>query len=209
MAGLVQSDEHYIDSTWVVYGVRLVGGIVRYVGLTTQGVVRRFFYNHKRKAYLEGQAGAFYDWLRKYSIDDFEVVILSVCFEGDYESLNLLEQYWIDQFRGEFGSLKDRVTINYLLNQADGGQGHVSTGEDHWNYGLARPQETRDRISQTRLARKIPSWSAGKSRPELLGSGNPFYGKNHSEDTRDRMSQSSHNRWHTSRNITKAACKWC
>lgn len=209
MGEVIYLDEHHIDSTWVVYGVRLVGRDIRYIGLTTQGPTRRFFYNHKRKAYLENQDGVFYDWLRKYSIEDFEVVVLSVCFKEDYNSLNLLEQYWIDYYRNINGDLKNRKTNSYLLNVADGGLGHVYSGEDHWNYGKLRPQSTREKISLTRKERNISPWNKGKSLPNISGQNNPYYGKQHSDEVREKMSKSSHNRWHESKGIYKESCRWC
>lgn len=206
---VVYLDEHHIESKWVVYGVRLPGGVIRYVGLTTQGPVRRFYYNHLRSAYSDNAKSAFYDWMRKYDKTSFEVVVLSVCIEGDYDSLFNLEIYWIDHYRSTHGSLSDKKTENYLLNHMDGGQGVFLSGEDHWNYGKTRPQETKDKISQTRKKRKIGVWNAGLRLPQYDGPGNNFFGKNHTDETRLKMSKSSHKRWHTSTGKFKDTCNWC
>lgn len=206
---IIYPDEHHIDSKWVIYGVRLVGQHIRYVGMTTQGPVRRFYYNHLQDAYVNNKNTAFYKWMRKYQPEDFEVVILSVCFEDDYESLMNLETYWIHHYREIHGSLSDRKTKGYVLNQTDGGLGVSAFGEDHWNYGRTRPQETRDKISKTRKERGITVWNSGKKMPQYEGEGNPFYGQSHTDETRLKMSKSSHNRWHTSRGVVKDSCAWC
>ncbi len=185
-----------------VYGAREMGSEeYRYVGLTTQTVLRRRS-EHWKKA-EKGAKTPFTDWLRMHS-DREEVYFesLELVMGDDLEELGRAEQRWIATFRGEG---------HRLLNLADGGlgpRGYVWTqeqreaaadrargrstgvsrrGPESPNWGRAiHSEEQKRKWSEARRGR----WT-GSANPNFgkFGPEHPAYGRKLSEETRQRLSE--------------------
>ena len=145
----------------VVYGIRLRHAVdIRYVGITTKGVRRRFS-QHLRNA-ADGRKTPFYDWLRKYDSTEVTVDVLEV-ITGDLVGLGKAEQLWISNLRH---------SGHPLLNLSDGGLGPT---------GVVWTDAQRD------AARIRSTGRPGVSRPGVL---NPFFGHSHSDEQRQAWSES-------------------
>lgn len=111
----------------------------------------------------------FYNAVRKYGFENFKYeVLVTICLEDKFELrqiLNWLERYFIWKYKsfGENG-----------YNMTEGGDGFI--GYPAWNKGLNITEETRQRISSS-------------MKGKYLGEQNPFYGKHHSEQTKQKMSE--------------------
>lgn len=82
--------------------------------------------------------------------------------------------------------------------------------------GRPVPEDVREKMSRSKLGK--PSNAKGSVRTEefkaemsrkMTGESNPYYGKTHSEETRQKMALGQHTKWHTSRGIAKKGCKLC
>lgn len=97
-----------------------------------------------------------------------------------YEDMKELEIFLISLYgRRDLGK-------GALVNLTDGGDG---------NFGWIMPKEVRDKISKSHIGMKVPY----KKRPHIdtKGEKNPFYGKTHTEETRNRISKANTGRKHT------------
>lgn len=231
---------------YTIYALHLsTDPTVRYVGYTTKPVTRRLA-EHRRDA-LAGSRHIKHKWMRKHGVENIRIRVLEDCPVGDYDYLSYAERYWIEAMR-ELG--------HDLLNQTPGGIGgrgstHSeatrakmrasaprTSGPEHHMFGVKQdPDHVKRRIAKAAKARWTPeareaqrqTWIENNPMAgvRLEGELNGFFGKNHTEDTRARMSESAknrppisdetrmkmrvrnHNRWHTNRDITKPDCEFC
>lgn len=131
----------------------------------------RFFYLHKA--------------IRKYGPENFSIEIIDSIWTENEDDIFEREEYWITKFREE----------NYLLyNLTDRGEGPsgmihsketrmkmsenrtIKTGQDHHGFGKPRDEETKKKISETRIERQV---SKGDKNPMFGKSGelSPVFGR--------------------------------
>lgn len=190
------------DIGWVIYGLRTVGDHhIRYVGLTTVPMARRFYlhiWNTKKLMKFPVQK-----WMHSHDYK-IEWTILEQCPVDNPEYLGYAERYWI-------ASLKDAG--HKLLNCNDGGWGGVNmnftdewradqsrrmSGEGNPMYGKKFTDEHRANISKGLLGK--PSWSKGvtfsdehranisKNHARLSGPDASFFGKTHTDEAKAKIS---------------------
>jgi len=141
-----------------------------YVGQTIQDFNRRIK-NHKSSRTLIGNA------LRKYGIDNF----IKTLIEVPAEELNELEIKYIKEHNS--------ISPNGY-NLTYGGDKPPS------HKGLKRSEETKKKLSETKLGEKNPMFGKHPSEEhrrkmsEMKGDKNPFFGKHHTEEARIKMSNS-------------------
>lgn len=150
----------------LVYGIRLRREVEYRYVGITTKTASRRFHQHLRVA-AEGRRTPFYDWVRKQNPEDLIADELD-WIEG-LQALGEAEMDWISYLRRE----GDR-----LLNLSDGGLGPT---------GVVWTDEMRHAASIRGTGRK------GLSR---TGSANPFYGRKHSQEQREK--------WEISRKGTNA-----
>ena len=144
----------------VIYGVRLTSSDeYRYVGLTTKSAIRRFA-RHLQNA-RAGRKVPFYDWLRKYSVEEVTVDILET-ISSDRAALGTAEVAWI---------AKLKLRGDRLLNLTEGGLGPT---------GVVWTPEQREaaRIRNT-----------GRPGLHRFGPEAPFYGGHHTVEQRAKWSK--------------------
>jgi hypothetical protein len=173
-----------------------------------------------------------YDWIRSTDCGIIAEVI-EECPEDAIEYLYQREIFWIQHYRDLQGTLSNKATEGYLLNQTDGGGGaygyrHTEEerarrskqkgywlgvrGPDNPNYGRKLSDEQRKAISE---------WQQANAK---RGEDHPRYGLKASEETRKKqreaklgtkapestklkMSHTRHLKVHTDQ--PKDTCKWC
>lgn len=156
-------------STYTIYmHTNKVNGKV-YIGQTCQPLEDRW---RKDGAGYVGST-KFYNAIKKYGWDNFEHVILFS--DLTQEQANRLEEKLIE----EYNATDDACGYNI---QKGGGNHQI-------------PQETRDKISRTKLSQHnhMPEERRHWMRENYRGEGNPFYGKTHSKETREKMSRNHAN----------------
>ena len=157
----------------------LVNGKV-YIG-QSQDIEHRW-QEHRRNMYLEKyQNIVLYKALKKYGIDNFSFTILEECA---LEELDDKEIQYIESFRSYVG-FDDCNGYNMTL----GGDG---------NRGVERTSEWNLRISEGNKW-QIP-WNKGKNytlshiQGKYSGEKNPFYGRHHTEETKELLRKLAKNR---------------
>ena len=163
---------------------------------------------------------AVYDWIRSKG---FNVVseIIEEC-PTDKEILYSKEIYWIAYYRSLQGSLTDKRTTNYILNQTDGGGGTIGfrhtvdecdrrrKQKGHWSgiTGPANPLYGRKLDDEVRAR-----MSAYQQENKKTGADHPRYGVKASPETRKKQGaqakKRNHTRWHTNRGIVSDKCELC
>jgi group I intron endonuclease len=161
-----------------IYGMRQIGTTqVRYIGLTTASVEKRFL-THK-KASRRGVKYPVYDWIRKHGEENIEAFLIEHVQEG----LEQRELFWISHYR-EMG--------HTLLNLTDGGlgpNGHVWTEEQRAAHSIKMKEvvnrpEVKAKIKANRTISYGPrhseeqkaKWSQDR-KGSITGEKNPNYGK--------------------------------
>jgi group I intron endonuclease len=121
-----------------------------YVGVTGQKPEKRFR-EHKNAA-RGGNDRHLYRAMRKYGIENFNLIVLDVA--KNYEEAYELEEEWIESL----GTYRD-----WGYNMTPGGDGAASgkdhhmagaTGEDNPMYGKTRSEEVREAIRQAQTGRE-------------------------------------------------------
>ena len=149
-----------MDVIGIIYGVRLTESEeYRYVGLTTKSASRRL-HQHLRNA-ARGVKTPFYDWIRKTALEDITVDTLETV-HSNLSALGDAEISWISR-------LADRG--DRLLNLSAGGLGPT---------GVEWTTEQREAARERATGRKIPP----RRGPE-----NPFFGKKHTLEQREKWSR--------------------
>ncbi|WP_026555046.1 NUMOD3 domain-containing DNA-binding protein [Arthrobacter sp. 35W] len=143
----------------LVYGIRLRREFEYRYVGITTKTASRRFHQHLRVA-VEGRKTPFYDWLRKF--DPSEVTVDELDWVEGLQELGQAEIDWISYLRRE----GDR-----LLNLSEGGLGPT---------GVVWTEEMREAARIRSTGRKIVRQS---------GPGAPFYGKNHSDEQKEKWSR--------------------
>jgi group I intron endonuclease len=144
-----------------------------YIGKTIQSLnIRKA--RHKCNALTDKKNNYFYNAIRKYGFENFK---WSILVETDSESkLNALEKLYIATYR----------KMGKLYNMSDGGEGQT---------GHIISNDTRKKLSKACKGKKNYFYDR-----HLYGELNGMYGKNHSEETRKKISEN--------RNVIKLTEEW-
>lgn len=149
----------------------------QYVGLTSNTVEFRW-----KKHIIAARCGsktAIHAAIRKYGSDSFTVATLASA--SSFEELVLLEQHYIATF--------DTFVNGYNLTR--GGEG---------SYGRVLSVEAKQRLRDQRLGKKSKLTDVGRlnisveSKKRNSGTGNPMYGKHHSDDTKRKIGNQARER---------------
>lgn len=138
-----------------------------YVGQTINRITDRIS-DHKRKALKYGSKSHFHCAIKKYGISGFLWEIIDTAKTRD--ELNEKEKYWVDFY----GSINR--SLGYNLKEG-GGQ-------------CIFTDEVKKKIGKAGIGRKPSKKQLQAARERMLGDGNHFYGKKHSEETKKRISES-------------------
>lgn len=164
----------------------------RYVGITCRGYQERFK-EHVNEA-MNGSTTILHNAIRKYGVDKFDLMIL----ESNIEDTDIgnKEQYYIELYNTFYSS-----GIGYNMTEGGGGMS-----------GYRHTEEAKQKISDSLKGRKYseirnkkiqeamtgreykPEWREALSQSRLgrfKGNENPFYGKQHSEETKKRVSEAN------------------
>lgn len=159
----------------------------RYIG---QAINLEDRHNGHIYAVLNNRPGQMIEYaMIKYGIENFRYEVLEYCSEDE---LNELEIYWIDYYLTQHNRKDGR---GYGYNFTKGGGGYIPKnckGHIPWNKGLSGcyNEEQIKRISNgTKKGMHEPeAWERYiNSRPDIFGEKNPFYGKHHTEETKERI----------------------
>lgn len=180
-----------------------------YIG-QTQFFLEFRWKQHLCESRINRKPNKFRNAIRKYGIEcwKFEIIEVVECFDD----LNKKEQYWISFF--------DAMKCGY--NSTSGGEGgRIISNETKEKIrighlgrksplrGVPRSEETKRKISETKTGRRSPSTILlNKSRTgiphtkehnkkiskALLGTKNSFFGRKHSEETKERIRQTQINK---------------
>lgn len=171
-----------------------------YIGQTKNSPKRRWI-EHKRD-YKEGVT-YLYNAMKKHGIDNFKFEVI----ESDVptEQLNDREIYWIKEFEtfSDYGK-------GYNLTKGGGQNLEISettrekhrnnvlngvTGHTHLPRELVYTESVRKRMSESQKKRVYSEEELRKRRENTLkGEENPFYGKHHSQETKNKLSEIMKNR---------------
>ena len=153
-----------------IYALHLKGDPqVRYIGLTT-GTVEKRFYEHQREA-KGGRKYPVYDWMRSHGVENISCVTIEVVDDSSEECLAQREIFHIAEARRESG--RD------LLNVSAGGTAPF--------FGRTHSDIARERISKS-LKGKLHSDAHNKAMGiSKLGNAN-WVGRKHSEESKLKMS---------------------
>jgi len=147
----------------------------KYIGRSVNFKER--FNNHFSTTYNIKSANyntVFHRAIRKYGEINFEWEILCECPEDD---LNIQEKYWIKYFRTFISSKEYDGSNGY--NMTEGGEG---------TKGRVFSDETIKKFSETRKGVKLTEEHKNNIKIGVTGEKNPFYGKIHSEETKNKIS---------------------
>lgn len=142
--------------------------------------------------------------IRKYGVDNFTCEVIEWCETSD--ELSEREIYWIDKLN----CLDSEV--GYNLHEG-GGQPPIFIGEEHPNwgnkfglkgenhpnwgkrgelsylYGTSHSEETKNKISESNKGKVFSEETKQKmsesKKEAYIGKGNPFYGKEHTDETKE------------------------
>lgn len=175
----------------VIYKItNLING-KQYIGQTSKLYINNRWCEHKNNA-RNGKPSYLYNAIRKYGEDNFEFKVILKNIPID--KLNFYEQLWIEKFN-------TKAPNGY--NLTDGGSG--TRGFTPWDKGIKRSKEdvekmkayftpkVREKMSKRVSGANNPMYGRyGECHPSYgfsrYGNDNPFYGKHHSEQTREAIS---------------------
>lgn len=173
-----------------------------YIGQTVKTLKRRW-QRHVSQA-RSGASGRLYDAIRKYGEQSFVVEVLH---EIDGDSLDEVERQEIRD-HGSFGGRNYNMTIG----------GTTLTSERHPWTGRKHTLESRRLMSVRQREAETPERSRNRSRailasyannPERLarcmGASNPFFGREHSPETKEKIAKKTSTRSHTEQVRAKMA----
>ena len=164
----------------------------RYVGITCRGYQERFK-EHIYEA-LNGSTTILHNAIRKYGVDNFDLMLL----ESDIpdELISKREQHYIALYNTFYSS-----GIGYNMTEGGGGMSGYKHTEDAKHkiseslQGHQFPQSRNKKIQEAMTGRDYkPEWRAALSQARLgrfTKEENPFYGKHHSEKTKQRVSDAN------------------
>ena len=140
-----------------------------YIGYAVKGLKKRKS-DHKTSA-KNGNGCYFHNAIRKYGWDNFNWILLEKGIT-DFEILQELEIYWIEQF--------DTFHNGYNLTKGGGG-----------SLGFHHTKETRRKMSEDR--KNPPEEIRRKISESTRGEKNGHYGKHHTEEAKRKMSDAHKN----------------
>lgn len=175
----------------VIYKITNLINKEAYIGQTSILYINNRWCQHKNNA-KHGKHSYLYNAIRKYGEENFEFKVLLKNIPID--KLNFYEQLWIKKFN-------TKSPNGY--NLTEGGEG--TRGFVPWDKGIQRSKddvekmkayftpEVREKMRQKVLGKNNPMYGrTGELNPSYglkrYGGDNPFYGKRHSEDTKQKLS---------------------
>lgn len=138
-----------------------------YIGQTTQKMSDRKT-DHKLKAIKHNSQNYFHRAIRKYGIDNFNWEIIDTA--KDRDELNEKEKYWIEYYNS--------INYNIGYNSKTGGNQPKFNDEIKIKIGLSGKGKKRSEEFKENL------------RINMSGKGNHFFGKKHTEETKEKISKS-------------------
>jgi group I intron endonuclease len=155
----------------IVYCVTNIINNKIYIGKTITSLQKRK-YQHISRAFKRQSNVAFHSALRKYGIDNFKWEIIDS--SDDIWEIGEKETFWIKE-------------KNSLANR-NGGWGYNETSGGNINYIFS--ENSRKKMSLSKKG-KIPFTNEHYKQLSIKfsGKGNPFYGKKHSKETKNHISQ--------------------
>ena len=164
----------------------------RYVGITCRGYQERFK-EHIHEA-INGSTTILHNAIRKYGIDNFDLMLLENNIPD--EDIGYKEQDYIQLYNTFYSS-----GIGYNMTEGGGGMSgyrHTEASKHQIGNSLKGhkfPESRNVKIQQAMTGREYkPEWREALSQSRLgrfKGSENPFYGKHHSDETKQRVSQAN------------------
>jgi group I intron endonuclease len=130
-----------------------------YIGQTVLSLAERKG-DHRRKAFIHGSRSHFHAAIRRYGFEVFEWRVLERVLLR--EALNPSERAWIKKFHS--------TNPRRGYNNTHGGDTFEFT------------EETKRKIGNAGRGRKLKPEQIEAARVRMAGSGNPFYGKRHTEE---------------------------
>lgn len=140
-----------------------------YVGITTRDLHRRW-YEHRLVANSCGKLLA--KAIKKYGEDSFEVMELATPIQNSIQALKELEKLLIEQ---------NNTLVPNGYNLTEGGDGV---------FGYKHTDESKEKMSISRTGKKASSATRLKMHIAHSGENNAFYGKAHSNETKEKISSS-------------------
>lgn len=162
-------------STWLIY--RHINKINNksYIGLTKQEPAKRW---QNGLGYNLTQP-LFFNAIKKYGWENFTHEILEDNIDS-FEEATSRETFWIDTYHTW---IKDPNCLGYNLTRGgEGTPGHIVS------------EETRQKISRANTGRKRSEEFKQNLSKRLSGEGNPFYGRFHTDETKQKMSNAAKGR---------------
>lgn len=133
----------------------------------------------------------------KYGEDNFKFYILEKCSK---ENLDEKEIYYIDTFK--------TLDEHYGYNDKDGGQdGSVSKeANERRKQSLKKYYEENPNKKEELSKRAFKQWSNPKIKAKILGENNGMYGKTHTKEARQKISEAQKGHISKYRNLTPVLC---
>ncbi len=142
----------------------------------------------------------FYYAIRKYGWEDLKWEILDVA--ETEEELNFKEQFWIKYYNTYLGNkncngynltmgghgirgYKPSIETRNKMSKALKGK---NAGENHYNYGKHLSEEHKKNLSISQTGKKLSEETKNKIRIKNSGINHPWYNKNHTEETKNKIS---------------------
>lgn len=169
-----------------------------YIGQTWQTLKERFNSGcgYKGCAYLNNA-------IKKHGKNNFYYEILTVC--STQEMANYWEDYFIKKYDSQNpkkgynlkeGGQKGKPSAETILKMSQSRKGKTPWNKGKvglqvaWNKGKPQLEETKQKISNSLTGTHYSEETKLKRKDLFKGENNPFYGKTHSNETRQQMSQS-------------------
>lgn len=155
-----------------------------------------------RAAARNGDEKPLYRAMRKYGIKNFKYKVMLINIP--IEQLDFYEKLWIKK-------LNTLVPNGYNLTEGGSitelhGEKNPSFGKTPWNKGIPRSQEVKEKIRESWTKERREQYSkyfTGENNPmygkhpkglSRYGEDNPFFGKKHTEKTRQKIKEKSKNK---------------
>jgi len=160
---------------------------ISYIGQTVQKLEERI------KRHLNGRKTYFCNALKKYGVDRFEWIILEEC--DSKEQMDEMEFHYIKQY--------DTYDNGYNLTYGgdSGTLGYTHTEKTKEKMRKPKSMEHRRNLSKAAKNRKMSKKEREHLSEIFSGKGNPMYGKKHSIESIQKMSEKSKERFSDVKNV--------